>query len=560
MSKSNPFLNRSTLYITSGVLRQDQVTAAFGAAFTQIRAAYPDDPEISKATYEVNVVSDTRGKLFGVAYVWVASEKVYNILIGLNPDGTERVGTFPDPEWKEPSAEELAVIHSEERQQRIEELTAARAAELQRRAKAREQRAIERRRRAAGKFSWADISEEEDDEETRREEDKAEEARDKAEEERDRKEAMTPVSVPKYTPYVPTAPMLTRKLDPIVRLPAIKHTADQVLAVARELREKNLTPFVQEAGKYIDYDPDSAKLEEDIALTLQRGGREVSDEDINYEVKRVRDALIQIRDMRALFIAEEKALVAETTLTTEATPENAEKLRIIENYKRLQAEYPEILTDVPRFGHMDRQRSFTVMPSPDEDPRTLCCRTAPNWITEDLMHVYFDKFNTDKRVYEKKVHGKQQRIRYPLIRVNENPGRLDFEGLPQKMVYVTFSESPDHQSDAPFCLQMRRKFTVEADVIVDDETVHKTAQLIFSHWRYGQKGVPGEGGHAPSGGRGGRGGYASGGRGRPPPSPQRGPPPARAQPSGGRGLPPPASQVRGAPTLPPRGGAWRTKR
>jgi hypothetical protein len=96
--------NESTLHITSGIARQEQLEAALKAVFKQIRDHYPDDG-YEKAYFLANVITDTKGNIFGYAYAWVSDPRIYFMLIGRNPDGTERYEEYPDPNWVEPTAE-----------------------------------------------------------------------------------------------------------------------------------------------------------------------------------------------------------------------------------------------------------------------------------------------------------------------------------------------------------------------------------------------------------------------------------------------------------------------
>ncbi len=476
------FWNTHSLYLSTGALRQEQVEAAVAASMAQIRKAYSTDPELSKATWEVNVVTDTKGTLFGITYLFMGSPKAYYILAGFNPDGSPRVEEFPDPEWKAP--------------------------------------VVPRTEISTVGMSWGEASELEEEEEK------------------------------KYT-----APIIKRQLPPIAVLPAVAYTRDQVLAVARKLRADAIGPFTEIAGANIDTDPETPGLDPE-----------------------VRDAIIQIQSMRTLFSAEEAGLNAELELTEKPAP-TGERLTELKasaaEYKRLQAEYPDILTPVPRHGFIKVQQSYAQPPSTDTaDPTTLACRTAPLWITEDLMHTYFDKFNSDPSFHEVTVSGRKERIKFPRIRVCDNVGKTDFEGKAQKMVYVTFSPKADCVADAAFALQMRRKFTVRAPD-------GKTAQLIFSHWLTSKEGGR-YNGSCPGGRGGGRGGGGRGssypprpataGRGRGlqisaspsvgrlpgPPKPPGLPPPSSAPRPSGLPVPGAAPRPTGTPALPPQGAAWRS--
>ena len=51
---------------------------------------------------EINVVKDRDEKPQGHSFLWTAELDVYNLLLKLNPDGTERVRYEEDPDWEEP--------------------------------------------------------------------------------------------------------------------------------------------------------------------------------------------------------------------------------------------------------------------------------------------------------------------------------------------------------------------------------------------------------------------------------------------------------------------------
>lgn len=507
------FYNRANLYIQSGVLRQNQVERAFATLFEQLRKAFPNDSDYSKAIFEVNVVVDGKGKLYNFTHGWVSEPKVYNIMVGLNPDGTKRVELKPDPKWTPPPV---------------------------RKAEAPTPKALPK---PGAKISWGDIMEEED-------------------------EAAGIVK----DVYVPTPKMIEETLPPIATLPAVEYERDQLLAVARTARETKLTPYIEMAGQHIDADITTPGLSQKVIA-----------------------ALTQIQSMRTLYAAEQKALNAEfdlvelsgRALSAEEQARLNEVKRTLSEFKVLQSNYPEILDDIPRYGVFSVSRSFISPGSPDLDPATLCCRIAPSWVTEEMMHLYFDKFSTDQRFHEVRVNKTTQRIKHPQIRIKDSPHKMDEDGKPKRLIYVTYSKDIAHISDAAFALQMRRKFTIEGPE-------GQKAQLIFGHWHYGtqdqERPRPGaltadrprhDGGRGSGRGRGGGrgGGTGRGGSSRPqsaapsrpsapfrPQSaaPQRGgftasKPSFAAPKSAGPALPlPGGAQQRPPSALPPGGSVWRS--
>jgi hypothetical protein len=101
--QSQRYYDEHTLYIRSGFLSQTQVERAVNGTLQQLRDVYKNDkhwgPLINKATCIVNVVTNTKGDMFRLTYARVSEPAVYHILLGRNPDGSERVEEYDDPSW-----------------------------------------------------------------------------------------------------------------------------------------------------------------------------------------------------------------------------------------------------------------------------------------------------------------------------------------------------------------------------------------------------------------------------------------------------------------------------
>jgi hypothetical protein len=52
--------------------------------------------------FKVNLIVDKEGKYFGFGYIRVSEPKIYWMLLGRNPDGSERFEEYPDPDWVKP--------------------------------------------------------------------------------------------------------------------------------------------------------------------------------------------------------------------------------------------------------------------------------------------------------------------------------------------------------------------------------------------------------------------------------------------------------------------------
>jgi hypothetical protein len=85
--------------VESGVATQEQVAEC-------MKKAIADAEKILKVKnsckFKVNLIVDKEGKYFGFGYIRVSNPKVYWMLLGKNPDGSERVEEKLDPNWKMP--------------------------------------------------------------------------------------------------------------------------------------------------------------------------------------------------------------------------------------------------------------------------------------------------------------------------------------------------------------------------------------------------------------------------------------------------------------------------
>ena len=52
--------------------------------------------------FNVNLIVDKDGKYFGFGYIRISEPKIYWMLLGRNPDGSERFEEYPDPNWVSP--------------------------------------------------------------------------------------------------------------------------------------------------------------------------------------------------------------------------------------------------------------------------------------------------------------------------------------------------------------------------------------------------------------------------------------------------------------------------
>ena len=111
-SSITKYYDKHTLHVKSGVAYDSQLTESLTLALQEAERILGRKLD---SEFKVNIIVGRNGKLYGLGYIWVNSEEVYNTLIGKNPDGTERYESILDPNWKKPD------IDYDEAMEKIEE-------------------------------------------------------------------------------------------------------------------------------------------------------------------------------------------------------------------------------------------------------------------------------------------------------------------------------------------------------------------------------------------------------------------------------------------------------
>lgn len=95
------FLDENTLYVDTGVATTGQLSECIQGAIQNAEAYLGRS---TNCRYKVNLLVSRDGAYFGYGFVWVSSTEVYWLLLGRNPDGTERYEEYPDPDWQPPTS------------------------------------------------------------------------------------------------------------------------------------------------------------------------------------------------------------------------------------------------------------------------------------------------------------------------------------------------------------------------------------------------------------------------------------------------------------------------
>lgn len=79
--------DRHTLYLISGPGTEQQLTAFFDDLLKQVKKFVPD----LDCRFRVNVILNKENRNTGITYVYLVDSRAYFMILGKNPDGTERV-------------------------------------------------------------------------------------------------------------------------------------------------------------------------------------------------------------------------------------------------------------------------------------------------------------------------------------------------------------------------------------------------------------------------------------------------------------------------------------
>lgn len=95
----NLYHDQHTLYVKSGVAYNSQLLDCMKRAIENVSQLLN---RTIKCQYQANLIVGRNGKYYGYGYMFVTNPEVYYMLIGKNPDGTDRVAYDADINWKVP--------------------------------------------------------------------------------------------------------------------------------------------------------------------------------------------------------------------------------------------------------------------------------------------------------------------------------------------------------------------------------------------------------------------------------------------------------------------------
>jgi hypothetical protein len=92
------FYDHSTIFCDSGVATPQQIKQSLEKAIEQAEKILGYK---TNCKFRINLITK-EGAYYGIGYIYITCPKIYWMLLGKNPDGTDRYEEILDPDWKPP--------------------------------------------------------------------------------------------------------------------------------------------------------------------------------------------------------------------------------------------------------------------------------------------------------------------------------------------------------------------------------------------------------------------------------------------------------------------------
>lgn len=102
------------LKIDSGLLTHRQISTGVLKIINELNETVDIESSVKDCDFFINVVENKEGEKLGLSYFWVKNKIVYNILLGKNIDGSDRIERIDDPNWKEPERDYFETMREAE--------------------------------------------------------------------------------------------------------------------------------------------------------------------------------------------------------------------------------------------------------------------------------------------------------------------------------------------------------------------------------------------------------------------------------------------------------------
>jgi hypothetical protein len=108
------YYNNHTLYVDSGAIPESALLNMIQNGIREIVGNARKEFKLTvNPRFKINFKKTKTGTIMGYAYIWVEDPVLYNLLQNLNPDGSKRIETIPDPDWKEPEPKQDTPVKTE---------------------------------------------------------------------------------------------------------------------------------------------------------------------------------------------------------------------------------------------------------------------------------------------------------------------------------------------------------------------------------------------------------------------------------------------------------------
>lgn len=96
--------DKHTLYIKCNYASEKQIYDALNAGLTK----YQYDNKITdlNCRFRVNYITNKEGEPLGLAFAFFTDSAIYHMILGRNPDGSERIIEYDDPSWTAPAKDQ----------------------------------------------------------------------------------------------------------------------------------------------------------------------------------------------------------------------------------------------------------------------------------------------------------------------------------------------------------------------------------------------------------------------------------------------------------------------
>lgn len=119
-----------TLYLFCSDYTEEQISSVIREAINKYLATLPTGHDIN-SQFKINIVTKHTGERLGHAYLFIRDKRLYWVLLGRNPDGSERVEYVDDQNWQPTESDDQSAVPIDPMEQNTDGLSWADLSELE---------------------------------------------------------------------------------------------------------------------------------------------------------------------------------------------------------------------------------------------------------------------------------------------------------------------------------------------------------------------------------------------------------------------------------------------